>query len=990
MKSNATEIIKGLNPQQKRAVVHGRGPLLIIAGAGTGKTSVLIRRIAYLIDTKKAEPGEILALTFTDKAAEEMEARVDRLVPYGYIDISISTFHAFGDRVLRDHAIDLGLTPDYRVLSAAEQQVFFREHIFDFALKFYKSLSDPTRHIEALLKVISRAQDEDVSPERYERWAVGKEEEKEEEAGEEEVERQLEVARVYQKYQKLKAVHGFVDFADQVGLALKLFRQRPKVLEKFQERYKYILVDEFQDTNYAQFELLKLLAGTAANLTVVGDDDQSIYKFRGAAISNILGFEEFYPKAKKVVLTCNYRSTQIILDTAHRLIKHNNPDRLEVKAGIDKRLRAVLEPSRQILGSKKKGQKELTLSVSGGARPQHLHFDKLSSEADWVAQTIKEKYEQGYKYSDFAILVRANKDAEQFKKSLNMLVIPYQASGNLGLYAFPEVQLALSFLRSIGYLADSVSLYQLAASPIYQLGSHDLQKLNTFAKRRNFTLHHVFAHLEDGGEEFEVLGDLSSESRATINKIMADLKFYLDFAKDRTTGELLYQFLKKSGYLKKLTIEESLENEARVKNLAKLFERIMEFREVVTLDRVAEFVNYINILKEAGDNPETVNVDVDLDAVNILTVHKAKGLEFRVVFLVSLVDEKFPVRRRSDPIELPEELVAEPLPAGDHHLQEERRLFYVAMTRAREELYLTSALDYGGKRQRKISPFVLEALDLPKADISMIKKSPQDQLELFAPAQLAVPGIKRVKEGEVLHLSFYQIDDYLTCPLKYKYVHILRVPLLPNHQIVYGAALHKAVQAYSSAKLNDQAFSEKELLAVFLRSWSSQGFISRQHEDQRLSAAQRSLREFYQREQQSDRIIKYVEEEFSIPKDNIIVKGRWDRVDEVAGNVHIVDFKSSEVSDQKKADQKAKSSLQLNIYALVWLEKFGELPHQIELHFLESGLIGALSPSMKNVGSTWEKILTVEEGIRKADFTPKPSAFICNYCAYSEICPVAA
>jgi len=966
------EILEGLNPEQKKAVKHGLGPLLVIAGAGTGKTSVLIKRIAYLIASKKAKPEEILALTFTDKAAEEMEARVDRLVPYGYIDVAISTFHAFGDRVLRDHAIDLGLTPDYRVLSAAEQLVFFREHIFDFPLNYYKSLSDPTKHIEALLKVISRAQDEDVSPERWVKKAeegIRRVEKGSEEEDGKETERVLEVGKIYQKYQELKAEKGFVDFADQVGLVLKLFRQRPKVLETFQNRYKYILVDEFQDTNYSQFELLKLLAGKKANITVVGDDDQAIYAFRGAAISNILGFEDTYPETKKVVLTRNYRSTQIILDTSYRLIKHNNPERLEVRSGIDKRLQSQVK-----LAEKK---------------VEHWHFDQRASEADWVASAIKKKYEKGYKYSDFAILTRANADAEHFKQSLNMLNIPHQASGNFGLYNFLEIQLLLSFLRTVGDFSDSRSLFQLSVSPIYQLDPLDLQKINTFAKRRNYTMHHVFSHLDDGGEEFEVLADLKAESKATINKIMADINYYVDFAKERTTGEVLYQFLKRSGYLAKLTKEESPENEHRVRNLSKLFQRIMEFREIAELDRVAEFVKYINILKEAGDNPETVNTDADLDAVNILTVHKAKGLEFRVVFMVSLVDEKFPARRRSEPIELPEELIAESLSGSDQHLAEERRLFYVAMTRAKEELYFTSAYDYGGKRQRKVSPFVLEALDLPKADISAIKLPAKDQIELFAPTEVAIPALKKIGKDEILHLSFYQIDDYLTCPLKYKYVHILRVPLLPNHAIIYGSALHKAVQIYSVAKLNKQPFTEKDLLKVLEKSWSPQGFISREHEEQRLAVAKKSLQEFHQRELASNRLIKYVEEEFSIPKENVIVRGRWDRVDEVAGKIHIVDYKSSEVKEQKKADQKAKTSMQLNIYALVWQEKFGELPHQVELHFLESGLIGAITPTQKGVGSTWDKILTVEEGIRAGNFKPKPSAFTCNYCAYSEICPAS-
>ena len=278
----AAGLTKNLNPEQKKAVTHGEGPLLIIAGAGTGKTTVIIRRIAYLIAAKKALPGEILALTFTDKAAEEMEIRVDQLVPYGYIDVSISTFHAFGDFILRDHALELGLQPDYRVMSLSEQLVFSREHLFELPLKHYQSLGDPTKYLQALLAVISRAQDENISPEEYLRWAKKKDK------------LQLEVAKIYKKYQELKLKHGLVDFADQVGLTLRLFQTRPDLLKKYQQKYKYILVDEFQDTNYAQFELLKLLTGKKANLTVVGDDDQSIYRFRGAAITNILNFQKTY------------------------------------------------------------------------------------------------------------------------------------------------------------------------------------------------------------------------------------------------------------------------------------------------------------------------------------------------------------------------------------------------------------------------------------------------------------------------------------------------------------------------------------------------------------------------------------------------------------------------------------------------------------------------------------------------------------------------
>jgi len=947
---------KSLNLEQKKAVTHGAGPQLVIAGAGTGKTTVIINRIAHLISSKTAKPEEILALTFTDKAAEEMESRVDQLVPYGYVDVSIATFHAFGDRVLREHALDLGLTSDYRILSIAEQLVFFREHIFQFPLKHYKSLSDPTRHIEALLAVISRLQDEDIGAENYLKWAA-KTKNKE----------HLEVGQVYKKYQALKMEKGFLDFADQVGLVLRLFRKKPKVLKKFQEKYKYILVDEFQDTNYAQFELLRLLAGKRANLTVVGDDDQAIYKFRGAAISNIINFEKVYKKTKKVVLCDNYRSSQIILDTAYRLIQHNNPDRLEIKAKIDKKLKAAAAiPNKKV---------------------QHLHFDKVASEADAVAKIIKEK---GGNLSDFAILVRANAAAEPFRRALNMLGLAHKSPNEQGLYSFPEIKLLISFLRVIGDLADSASLYNLAVSEIYQLNPLDLQKINTFASRRNYTLHQVFSRLDAGGE-YDILNDISAESRATVKKIMDDIKYYLGLAKEKSTGEVLYLFLKKTGLLARLSKEENLKNEQRLKNIARFFERVREFKEIAQVDRVCEFVKHLGVMREAGENPETVLVDNDLDAVNILTIHKAKGLEFKVVFMVSLVADKFPVRHRKDPIELPQALIKEDIPDKDFSLQEERRLFYVGMTRAKEELYLTSALDYGGKRSRKVSQFILETMDMPKADISAIKTSNRDQIELFAPIETEnYPLLKKLKKGEPLPLSFYQIDDYLTCPLKYKFVHVLRVPLLPNHAIIYGSALHSAAQAYDLARLNNNNFTQKDLGEALLRNWSSEGFISTEHEQQRLAKAKQALKLFFKKEQKSKRKIKFVEESFSIPKQNIIIRGRFDRVDELAGKIYIVDFKSSEVYKQEDADERVKNSLQLALYALAWKEKFKKMPYRLELYFLESGLVGSIEKTEKDIDKAWEKVLVVAEGIRTFNFTAKPNYRSCSYCAYNEICPASA
>ncbi|MEA2518938.1 MAG: ATP-dependent helicase UvrD/PcrA, partial [Chloroflexota bacterium] len=303
-------LLGGLNPEQLRAVTHGDGPLLVVAGAGTGKTQVITRRIAWLIATRRARPSEILALTFTEKAAAEMQLRVDQLVPYGYTDTTIGTFHAFGDRLIREYALELGLPSDVRVLSRAEVVIFLSEHLFSFALERYRPLGDPTRFLGALASLFSRCKDEDVSPAAYRAYADGLERAAGLSPGDpalaEEAERQAELAGAYERYQALLEANGCIDFGDQVALALRLVRSSASARAEIQRRFRYVLVDEFQDTNRSQSALVSLVAEPHGNVTVVGDDDQSIYRFRGAAISNILGFRDRYRSARTIVLRRNY------------------------------------------------------------------------------------------------------------------------------------------------------------------------------------------------------------------------------------------------------------------------------------------------------------------------------------------------------------------------------------------------------------------------------------------------------------------------------------------------------------------------------------------------------------------------------------------------------------------------------------------------------------------------------------------------------------
>jgi DNA helicase-2/ATP-dependent DNA helicase PcrA len=1013
------DLLHGLNPEQRRAVSHGDGPLLVVAGAGTGKTQVITRRIAWLIATRRARPSEILALTFTDQAADEMQARVDQLVPYGYTDTAISTFHAFGDRLVREFALELGLPSDVRVLSRPETVVFLREHLFELELDQYRPLGDPTKFLDALATLFSRAKDEDVSPDAYQahaaRLALAAAEarsaveasgaqaiEQERDAAaalEEDARRQGELARAYATYQRLLAANGAVDFGDQVSLALRLLRESPAARERIQARFRYVLVDEFQDTNRAQSELVALVSATHRNVTVVGDDDQSIYKFRGAAISNILEFRERYKAARVVVLRRNYRSRGPILDASYRLVRHNDPDRLEVRAGIVKKLVA------------ERGS-------DGAPAVRHEAFATGAEEADWVAADIARRVRDGASYRDVAVLVRANAAADPILRSLNLEGVPWRFSGTSGLYTRPEVRLLLAFLRAIADPGSSVDVYALAASNLYALGGDDLASIVNNARRRNRS---VFEVLDELQRQPGILR-LRPETRAAATRLVEDLRGYVELAHERPAGEVLYAFLRNSGWLKRLAEIDSIANEEALSNIARFFDIIRAQGALLADDRAVFVARHLQTLIQAGDDPPTADIDPEANAVAVMTVHKAKGLEFPVVYLPGLVSGRFPAIGRRETLALPIELVNETLPEGDYQLQEERRLFYVGMTRARDELVLSHAADYGGQRARRVSPFVLEALDLPvAAGVAGAGAKQTSALEKLAALEQTepAPAPRRGRDDEPLWLSFYAIDDYLTCPLRYKYGHVLRVPLAPHHSLIYGSALHAAVAAFHKRHARGEVMTEEELFAAFEAAWTNDGFLSREHEEARLEAGRSALRRFRDEQLQPDAVVPaWVEREFSFYLDGDKVRGRFDRVDITPRDpndpipvmaddgdpasgadvveptlnlspekVVITDYKSSDVRDPAKARQRAKDSLQLTIYAMGYEAMTGRLPDVVALHFLDSGLVGAAPVDRKRVEKARESIRTAARGIRARDFTPKPDYLACSFCAFREICP---
>lgn len=964
-------LLSGLNREQRRAVAHGEGPQLVVAGPGTGKTDVVTRRVAWLIATKRARPREILALTFTDNAASEMQARVDLLVPYGQADASIHTFHAFGDRLLREYAFELGLPGDVRLINRAEAIVLLREHLFELGLERYRPLGNPTRFLSAIVELFGRAKDEDVSPEAL----LGYAEELQARADAlpptdaavlaDLAAGRRELASAYASYCRLLAQRGLIDHGDQIALALRLLRDRPAVRDAVVSRYRYLLVDELQDTNPTQLELIFRLTGPARNVTVVGDPNQAIYTFRGAALNNVRRFERAHPDLRRVLLRRNYRSRAPILEASSRLIGHNQ-------------LAGLVDEQPTWLVAHRRSRRPASV--------RSLSFGSPDEEADGVAARIAERVAAGASPRDFAVLVRTNAEADSFGRSLLVRGVRVRSTARSALLDEPAARALLAYLRVVADPATSTELFALATREPYRLPGADLTLLLNHARRRYQPLWDSLAGVADGDDGIGV----STEASAASRRLVADVRAGIELATARSSGEVLYDYLRRSGRLAQLAkVSADGPDGPALRSVVSFFELVRARASLLAEDRVAFLVPHLDALAEAGDEQPDAGPD-DEDAVAVLTVHRAKGLEFRFVYLAGLVDGRFPAHGRPPTFTLPAELLSHRDGAAEEaSLAEDRRLCYVAMTRARDELWLSHhTAGPGGRGRRRPSPFLAEALDLP-ASTSVARS---EAVSVIAPPPAPAPTASgREKDtGAALSLSYSQLDDYLTCPERYRLRHVVRVPTPAHHALAYGSALHQAVAAFHLRRAAGAPMSEEELLAAFAAGWSAEGFLSREHEEARYAAGQDALRRFRAQQLAGTDTVVAIERPFVFGIWADQVRGRMDRVDRTEQGTVIVDYKSSDVADQRKADAKARDSLQLQIYALAHEAETGALPHEVQLHFLDSGVVGRAGPEQGRLERAREKISRAADGIRAGDFPAKPNPVGCSYCPYRQICPSSA
>lgn len=968
-----------LNPEQIHAIEHGEGPLLIIAGAGTGKTTVVTERIKHLILKKNILPNNILALTFTEKASREMEERIDVALPYGYTQMWISTFHAFCDRILRQEAIAIGLDPGYKLATEAEIVMFLRKHLFAFDLNYFRPLGNPYKFLQGMLQHFSRLKDEDVTPEQYLEYAkritnyelrITNESEDKLNADSDELEHQkiLELAHAYKTYEDLKTKEGLMDYGDLIANTLRLFRQRKNILKYYQDMFEYVLIDEFQDTNFAQNELAILLAGEKRNLTVVGDDDQAIYRWRGAAISNMLQFKSHFPEAEIITLVKNYRSTKNILDSAYQLIQYNNPDRLEVKEKIDKHLTAERKTE--------------------GIPVDVILTDKVENEADAVAGKIKELLKKRkYTYKDFAILVRANDHSQPFIRAFEQNGIPYQFLGPGQLFHQEEIKDLIAYLKVLYNFEDASSMYRLLTMPVWEIPAMQIAVLLNYAKRKNVTLFETLTRIDDMS--------LPPETKEKLTKIEGMLRRHFERISKDTAGKILYYFLEDSGLLQQYLDVKTQQLEVKAQNIAKLFEKLKSFEAEHADASIFAVVDWIDLSMQMGESPLAASTDwSENNAVNILTIHSSKGLEFPVVFLINLVAQRFPSRERREQIPLPDGVIKEYLPEGDYYMQEERRLFYVGITRARDILFLTAANYYGeGKRERKLSPFVVEAVSMEVVEKAKRNKITEKQqlslLDLFPDSNQITLEPTTYNLQPITYVSYSQLQTFEICPLHYKLKYSLKIPVPQTSAQTFGTSIHAALRDYYTMHLRGERVTLDDVDGILKANWIDEGYASKLHEREAFEKAVAVIKKYLEKNFDADNVPIAVELPFQFFAKNLRVGGRIDRIDKFPdGTIEIIDYKTgSNIPSEKDLEK----NFQLSLYALASTEirdpLFHRPPEQIKLslYYLEEERKLTTTRTAEQLQAAKDEIMERVAMITKSEFLCSGS-ILCQNCEYKMLC----
>ena len=924
----------GLNEAQRRAVAHTTGPLLIVAGAGTGKTRVLVERYRRL--RQEGVPAErILLLTFTEKAAGEVLDRVERedYLPAG--ERYILTYHAFAQRFLQEEGWLCGIPRGFRMVSEVHKWELMRDVLFASRPPRLFHAQRPYERIGDLLKLVERAKQELISPEEFSGWAksaLG--------VDDPTVEAQVQAASVYAAYQARMVAENRLDFDDTIFYSARLMMTELTVKQRQGGRFEQIMVDEFQDTNYAQSRLLELLSESHRNLCVVGDDDQSIYKFRGASVANLRRFREIFPEAATIRLEDNYRSRGPILRAAERLI-------LDDEARLEKQLR----PTR------------------GEGRPVSIiHAPGVGEEAEAVATYVKNAIDEGrHRPVEIAILLRANAHLHNFARALQRKDVAYQVSGGRGFYQQPEIKDCLAMLRAIDSPDDVVCLMRLLTLPRYPL---DSVLAGRWAREAR-----------DGGRRFYDL--LESSSEAGPKRLCHDLRAFALMAQRVGVDDLFYDVMEQTRYLDVDRFGGPIERLQVSANVQKLAELIAAYCDEHEDHHLRAYLDHLNLTEAAQADEEIAALDDTLNAVHLMTVHQAKGLEFGLVVMPHLVDGRFPANRRGESLTLPDALLKEELPAAELHLAEERRLAYVAVTRAREELVCTLASRYEGVKDWRPSRFLTPIRGSDARDLmatQMLSDPAAGLVELTQQVELPLS-----EAPPIAALSYTQVDTYQRCPQMYQYRFVFRLPTRPRPQMQFGRILHEALKDALGSIERDRPLTWEMVDGAYVAAWTRERFCAPEQAPSLQDLGRTYLLNAFNAGDLSKPLL--LEQPFSLRVDQLRLTGRIDRIDRMAdGTYEVIDYKTG--SARRAAE--LQRDLQLGVYALAAREVFRFNPLSLSYYYLETSERVTVEKPLERLEEDRQTIIKVAEGIRAEQFPARPDRMKCSGCDFRLLCPSSA
>jgi DNA helicase-2/ATP-dependent DNA helicase PcrA len=974
-----------LNAAQKRAITHGEGPLLVIAGAGTGKTRVITERIRHLLESDSSLTGEnILGLTFTDKAAAEMKSRVVKAAGERAKDVTLKTFHAFCESLLKD------VDSDHVMLDKVDHWILLRRNLNRLQLDRYRRLAEPGQFLSDFIEFFSRCQDELVSSSDYQRYAEQLAAELEAERAqldadtlgerEETVAREREIARAYKASEELLLEKKRSSFGSLITGAVELLEREATLRATQQNRYRYILVDEFQDTNIAQLRLLELLANERKNIFAVGDNDQAIYRFRGASFGSFKLFLERFAGWRegddstpfRVTLTENYRSTPNILRVASQVIGMNT-----VSADFPKKV--------------------LTTNRAEGEKIRIVELAEIEDEARWVAKEIERIHRAGRRWRDFAVLYRAHNHRDALVTELSQRKIPFVIS-RLSILEHPLVKDLIAYLRLIAKPYDDIAAARVLAAPAWRLAPADLVR---YAERARKSRKKIYDELqnkqaslpfEPAANDLTELLNFLSEQRKTMPR--------------RTAAEIL------AGLLEWLEIyaRASEQDRAYVKRLpefVKAWEPKSETRGL------PEFVEYLEYFDQAG-GIISLDEDVPGDAVQLMTVHGAKGLEFSHVFVLRVNKNKFPQPERSHVFEFPARLMKEGAPEEHFHHQEERRLYYVALTRAQDRLTITSLAE----RKAKVPPFIEDILMDPAikrrdvlqlapkvAGVPAAATEDKDAVILQSPLFAPPGGLPKIfsriadwaetfhpPSPEPLQLHPSAVQSYRTCPQRYLFSSLWSLQEGPKATLTFGRVIHGTIRRMMAEFKKGNRLPFDEVQRIFETEWSAVGFEDDYQEGEYKKDGLEQLRVFHQIVLEQPLLVLELEKNFELPvENNVVLKGRIDQINSLERvgrsatksiDVEIVDYKTGKA----KKDADAKKDLQLSIYAIATKEILEWNPVRLVFHYLLDNQRQETTRDAKQLDEALRVVQETAADIRAGEFSAKPG-FICRTCAYKPICP---